>query len=105
MILKSNHLMAFEAVVEFGTTYGAAKALKLTQTAITQRIKSLESSLGLTLFVRSRKGMSLTDEGKTLLQYSKASNELLTGYLARFTTTQLLSTEITLVGSKSALAS
>jgi LysR family transcriptional regulator (chromosome initiation inhibitor) len=71
MKLIDNKLEAFLAVAQHKTVHGAASALFLTQTAVTQRIKLLEEKLGVSLFIRSRKGMELTDEGLALLRHSK----------------------------------
>ena len=54
------------AVVSQGTVHGAAKEIGLSQTGVTQRIRALERSLGVTLFTRSRKGMKPTAEGEKL---------------------------------------
>jgi LysR family transcriptional regulator (chromosome initiation inhibitor) len=67
MILHPN-LHAFLAVVETGTVSAAAKQLRITQTAATQRIKILERDLGVSIFIRSRSGMKLTEEGRTLFR-------------------------------------
>jgi LysR family transcriptional regulator, chromosome initiation inhibitor len=67
--LLSAPLQAFLAVIRNGSVHGAARALSLTQTGITQRIRSLETSLGTTLFLRSRKGMVPTSDGLSLLRY------------------------------------
>jgi DNA-binding transcriptional LysR family regulator len=56
-------------VAELLNISAAARKLGITQTGATQRIKSLEQSLGTTLFTRSRSGMRLTDEGRRLLRY------------------------------------
>lgn len=69
MILLNPNLKAFLAVVDVGSVSGAGKKINLTQTAVTQRIKSLEQALGVTLFTRSRLGMRLTSEGSHLLRY------------------------------------
>ena len=61
-ILRNPLLVAFERVCELGTTHAAARDLHLTQTGVTQRIKALERDLGLTLFLRSRRGMQATGE-------------------------------------------
>lgn len=45
---------------------GAAEKLSLTQPSVTRAIKSLESQLGLTLFLRSKQGVALTPEGQRL---------------------------------------
>lgn len=76
LILRNPLLNAFEAVAKLGTAHAAAEELKVTQTAITQRIKALEAGLSMTVFLRSRRGMTLTDEGKALLQYCFGSREL-----------------------------
>lgn len=76
MSLLSHNLQAFLAVVKQGTVHGAAGDLKLTQTGVTQRLRALESDLGTTLFLRSRKGMTLTQEGQALLRYCRGTEEL-----------------------------
>ena len=55
----------------------AAEKLYVSQPAITKSIKNLESSLGGKLFVRTKKGVILTEEGKILYDYIKnAFNEI-----------------------------
>lgn len=76
MSLLSPSLEAFWAVVQRGTVLEAAKMINLTQTGVTQRIRSLEKQLDVTLFTRSRKGMRLTSEGESLLRYVKAARDL-----------------------------
>ena len=76
MSLLSPPLLAFLAVVRHGTVHGAGKALRLTQTGVTQRIRLLERDLRATLFVRSRMGMKLTEEGEALLRYCQGAEEL-----------------------------
>ena len=73
MSLLSPPLEAFWAVVQKGTVQEAARTIGLTQTGVTQRIRSIEKMLNTTLFIRSRKGMKLTAEGESLLQYVKNS--------------------------------
>ena len=75
MSLLSPPLEAFWAVVQKGTVQEASRTIGLTQTGVTQRVRSLEKMLKTTLFIRSRKGMKLTAEGETLLQYVKHSLE------------------------------
>lgn len=76
MSLLSQNLQAFRAIVQQNTVHGAAKQLNLTQTGVTQRIRSLERELGTTLFLRSRKGMQLTQEGQALLRYCMGAEDL-----------------------------
>ncbi|OGT29809.1 MAG: hypothetical protein A3E87_05620 [Gammaproteobacteria bacterium RIFCSPHIGHO2_12_FULL_35_23] len=76
MSLLSQQLQAFMAIVEYGTVHSAAESLYLTQTAVTQRLRTLETKLRTTLFVRTRRGMVLTSEGEALLRYCNAAKEL-----------------------------
>ncbi len=76
MSLLSPTLEAFWAVVRKGTVQDASKILGLTQTGVTQRIRSLEKQLKTTLFIRSRKGMKLTTEGEALLHFVKSSLDI-----------------------------
>jgi DNA-binding transcriptional LysR family regulator len=76
MSLLSPPLEAFWAVVRKGTVQDASHLLGITQTGVTQRIRSLEKQLKTTLFIRSRKGMKLTTEGEALLQFVKGSLEI-----------------------------
>ena len=50
----------------------AAEALFVTQAAVSSRLKSLESQLGVTLFERSRREMRLTPEGSRLIRHSES---------------------------------
>ncbi|MEG1994254.1 MAG: LysR family transcriptional regulator, partial [Oscillospiraceae bacterium] len=47
----------------------AAKELFMSQSAISQGIKSLETQLETQLFIRGSKGVSLSTEGKILYEY------------------------------------
>src|SRR5277367_1249238 len=83
MSLLGPSLEAFLAVAKKQTVHGAAKELGLTQTGVTQRIRSLEAFLSATLFLRSRRGMQLTHEGQALLRYCQAARDLEGEALAR----------------------
>jgi len=48
-----------------------AEQLLISQPAVTQAIKNLEGQLGTTLFIRTKKGIILTNEGKELYEYVK----------------------------------
>lgn len=83
MSLLSPQLEAFMAIVKHTTVHAAANSMYLTQTAVTQRIRSLERALKTTLFIRTRKGMILTKEGEALLRYCLTSKELEGAALAK----------------------
>lgn len=70
------HLEAFMAVAEHKTVHAGAKAVHLSQTAMTQRIHNLEENLKTTLFIRTRQGMQLTSEGEKLLRYCRVVTDL-----------------------------
>jgi len=63
-----NALLAFEATARHQSFTRAANELKLTQTAISHRIKELESLLSVQLFTRKQNATRLTDEGRTYLE-------------------------------------
>lgn len=56
----------------------AAEKLNISQPAVTWQIKSLEEQLGLTLFTRTKKGVTLTKEGEILFSYIKKGIEFFT---------------------------
>lgn len=58
----------FLAVAQEGHMGRAAARLHLSQPPLTRHIQALEAKLGVNLFVRTPKGMSLTDAGHALLQ-------------------------------------
>lgn len=76
MSLLSANLLAFIKVIQVTTVHGAARELGLTQTGVTQRIRVLERELKTTLFLRSRKGMRLTQDGEALYRYCRAALDL-----------------------------
>jgi DNA-binding transcriptional LysR family regulator len=65
------HLESFVEVARRGNVSRAAEALYLTQPAITARLKSLEGDLGVELFVRTGRGMKLSDAGRAFLPYAE----------------------------------
>ena len=58
----------FLAVAEEGHMGRAANRLHLSQPPLTRHIQALEEKLGVPLFLRTPKGMTLTEAGLTLLQ-------------------------------------
>ena len=62
-----NGLKAFEAAARHRSFTGAARELHVTQAAVSQQVKQLEQHLGLGLFRRSPRGLTLTEAGQTLL--------------------------------------
>jgi DNA-binding transcriptional LysR family regulator len=62
---------AFIAVVTYGGFRRAADALRITQPAISARIKRLEESLGVTLSERGRVGPALSPAGRALRPHAE----------------------------------
>lgn len=75
-------LETFIVVADLGSFNKAAEALYITPPAVTKQINLLEKDLGLRLFVRTHRGLMLTEAGKSLykdakyiIQYCKESVE------------------------------
>lgn len=66
-----DQLQAFVAVVEHGSIRAAARSLSLAQSGLTQQIKRLETTLGVTLFIRGNNGILMTEPGKMLLMRAR----------------------------------
>lgn len=58
---------SFESAARLLSFTAAASELGLTQSAVSQQIRSLEVRFGCALFVRKSRGIALTDEGRRLL--------------------------------------
>lgn len=71
-MLNLNKLEVFAAVVRAGSFSAAAEQLLLTQPAVSQHIQDLEAELGTRLFVRGRRGVTLTAAGERLAEYTRA---------------------------------
>jgi DNA-binding transcriptional LysR family regulator len=65
------HLETFAKAAELGSFTGAAKALLLTQAAVSQRIQALEEVLGKPLFQRRGGRVLLTEAGQKLYDYAQ----------------------------------
>lgn len=59
----------FYYVAKFNSISQAAEALSISQPAVSQAVKHLESDLECSLFVRTSKGVRLTKEGEVLANY------------------------------------
>ena len=66
--MLDNRFTAFEAVVREGSFEQAARSLSLTQSAVSQRIRQLETDLGQVLLMRT-KPVRPTPAGRRLLPY------------------------------------
>jgi DNA-binding transcriptional LysR family regulator len=69
---------AFLSIAECGSFQRAATHLNLSQTALSHRIRKLEADLGVKLFMRTTRQVSLTPAGAELLPKARAMLENLT---------------------------
>ncbi|SET31046.1 DNA-binding transcriptional regulator, LysR family [Oceanobacillus limi] len=56
---------------EIGTIRGTAKAVLISQPAVTQRLKYIEEYLGVKIFIRTSKNLVLTPSGEMILEHAK----------------------------------
>lgn len=68
--LDWNLLRTFAAVAEHGSSSAAASTLGLAQPTAARHIAQLETQLGVTLFARHARGMSLTTHGEALYEHA-----------------------------------
>lgn len=59
------------AIAEFGSINAAAQNLYISQSNLSTAIKDLEQELGITIFTRSNRGVSPTNDGTELLGYAR----------------------------------
>src|SRR5690606_28687466 len=71
-------LQIFSMVVREGSFSAAAERLYMTQSAVSQHIKDLETSLGRRLFQRGWRGVKLTSHGEILNRYTAEIFDLVT---------------------------
>ncbi|MGN1023772.1 MAG: LysR family transcriptional regulator [Lachnospiraceae bacterium] len=71
------NLLTFLYIAREGSVSAAAKALSVSQPAVSQQLKNLEEHFGIPLFVRTARGMKLTREGETLYTYVSRGMDLL----------------------------
>lgn len=64
-------MISLLAVAELKNITKAAEALSLTQPAVSHHISQLEKELGVTLFIRGKGRLQLTESGKTVVKYAK----------------------------------
>jgi LysR family transcriptional activator of nhaA len=68
--LNYHHLFYFWTVVRHNSVTKASQALHLSQPTVSAQVRQLEDSLGAKLLVRQRRGMVLTDVGRTVYRYA-----------------------------------
>lgn len=71
MNIDLNLYYIFYVVAKYQNITRAAEELYVSQPSVTQAIHSLEKQIGATLFVRTKKGVILTEEAKVLYDFIK----------------------------------
>jgi DNA-binding transcriptional LysR family regulator len=70
--MNFKHLQTFVTICESGTVSRAAGQLRITQPALSRRIKALQEELGVRLFDNLGRRLSLTSEGEEFVRHSRA---------------------------------
>ena len=82
-VLNLHHLRLFRAVARNGTLTGAARALNISQSAVSIQIKALEATLGHDLFERRGRNLIISEAGRIALDHAdeifRAADNLTSG--------------------------
>ena len=105
MSVKLELYKVFKEVAEAGNITAAAQALFLSQSAVSQSIKQLETDLQTRLFARNSRGVSLTPEGKMLYEYVRSAISLLETGEAKLSQTHELQLGHLTIGASDTVAS
>jgi len=71
MAFTLRQLQFFIAAAEAGSVSGAARALSISQSSVTEGIRSLEDDLGVILFDRQARGLLITHKGSAFLRHAR----------------------------------
>ncbi len=71
MAFTLRQLQFFIAAAEAGSVTGAARALSISQSSVTEAIRALEDDLGVTLFDRQARGLEITHKGSAFLRHAR----------------------------------
>lgn len=74
--LEINQLKIFLAIARSGNLTRASEQLFISQPAVSSQLKLLEEDLGFQLFLRTSKGMKLTEKGRIMLDEAQSIVEL-----------------------------
>ncbi|WP_167349897.1 MULTISPECIES: LysR family transcriptional regulator [Rhodococcus] len=71
-VVDLKHLQIFVAVADEGSIHAAGRKMLLSQPALSQALRKLERRIGVTLLIRSPRGVELTDSGVVFLEHCRA---------------------------------
>lgn len=67
-----DNIRLFQTIAEKGSLVAAAREVGLSATTVSERLAALEAHYGVVLFNRTTRSLSLTEEGRTLLDGAKS---------------------------------
>jgi DNA-binding transcriptional LysR family regulator len=103
--LDWNLARAFCVTAETGSLSAAARQLRLTQPTLSRQVAALEASLGIMLFERAGKRLSLTGAGLGLLEHARAMSSAADAMaLAAAGTSQEISGRVTISATEAVSA-
>ncbi|WP_210365765.1 LysR family transcriptional regulator [Bacillus sp. REN3] len=91
--MNLEHLKTFIAAAKYESFSQAGKMLNLSQPAVSHQISQLEAYYNKQLFIREKRGITLSDAGKTLCEYGQqllALNDKMENVLAEGDKTQTI---------------
>ena len=94
----------FYAVASEGSISKGAEKLMISQPAVTQSIKTLEGELGGKLFIRTPKGVILTNEGIEIFNYIKEGMNYFINGTNKFTSLKKLDEGVINIGSTTTIS-
>ena len=71
MAFTLRQLQFFVAAARSGSVTGAARALSISQSSVTEAIRALEDDLGVQMFDRQARGLQITHDGATFLRHAQ----------------------------------
>jgi DNA-binding transcriptional LysR family regulator len=71
MAFTLRQLQFFVAAAEAGSVSGAARALSISQSSVTEAVRALEDDLGVALFDRQARGLLITHKGSAFLRHAR----------------------------------
>lgn len=93
----------FYVVANCGNITKAANELMISQPAVTKQIKTLESQLGGELFIRTKRGVILTDSGKEIYNYIKQGMNYFEAAELKFNNLKEVTTGVLRIGCSTTL--
>lgn len=105
MSFRIEQYRIFNVVANSQSFSKAAESLFMTQSAVSQAIKQLETSINMPLFKRTSKGVELTEAGNILYKYTSSAMELLETGLLRLESLKTLDDGELKIGASDTISS